>query len=154
LTLADGQVALKLGANANAAFPWEAVAQVEVRSRRVVFLSDLKPIQEEHQPLVTLPRPWQRDKSVSGGPLTLGSRVFEKGIGVHSRTSLTFEAGGEYDVLAVTIGLDAAAGGKGDCEFVVLGDGEPLLTRRVRGTDPPQKIEIPNQRAGPGNSRR
>jgi hypothetical protein len=143
LALAEGEATLDLGAGAKAQFPWDAVRSVAIRSNRVAFLSDLKPVVEEQQPILTLPRPWQRDKSVSGGPLKIGDRVFEKGIGVHSRSLLTFEADGQYDVLAATIGLDAAAGGKGDCVFVVLADDEPLLTKRMRGNDPPQTIELP-----------
>ena len=33
--------------------------------------------------------------------------------------------------------------GKGDCVFVVLADGEPLLTRRMRGNEPPEEIQLP-----------
>jgi len=78
-----------------------------------------------------------------GKPLTLGGRVYEKGLGVHARSSLTFASEKKWDVLAATIGLDAAAGGKGDCVFVVLVDGQPLLTQRVKGKDPPQDIQVP-----------
>jgi alpha-galactosidase len=109
----------------------------------VAFLSDLKPTAEEQQAIATIARPWQRDKSVMGKPLTLGSRVFEKGIGVHSRSSLAFDVDEGFDVLAATIGIDAETGGKGDCVFTVLGDGRPLFTQQMKGDSPAQDISVP-----------
>ncbi|MEX2026603.1 MAG: NPCBM/NEW2 domain-containing protein, partial [Pirellulaceae bacterium] len=87
--------------------------------------------------------PWRRDRSVMGRTLKLAGRTFEKGIGVHATSRLTFDAGGKYDELAAEIGIDAETGGKGDCVFSVLADGEALFTKRVRGTDAPQSIRIP-----------
>src|SRR4029079_3802779 len=100
-------------------------SRVTIRSTRVAFLSDLKPTEEVQQPIVTLALSAQRDKSAMGKPLTLGGRVYEKGLGGHARSSLPFATEKKWDVLAATIGLDAAAGGKGDCVFVVLVDGQP-----------------------------
>jgi hypothetical protein len=119
------------------------VLRVVVRSSRVVYLSDLKPAGFKQQAFVTLLRPWQRDKSVTGKPLTLASKSFDKGIGLHSQAELTFDIPGEYDVLAATIGIDADAAGKGDCVFEVLVDGQRLFSERVRGSDPPKDIQIP-----------
>jgi len=55
---------------------------------------------------------------------------------------LTFAAEKKWDTLAATIGLDSASGDKGDCVFVVLADGQPLLTRRIKGADPPEEISL------------
>jgi hypothetical protein len=123
-------------------FPWSATARVSVRSRRVAFLSDLKPTAVEESALLTLPRPWQRDKSAMGKPLVLGDRTFEKGIGVHARSSLTFENEGQFNELAATIGLDEQSGGKGDCVFAVLGDGQQLFTKRMAGNDSPHELSL------------
>jgi len=143
LSLAGEKAVILLPAGGKAEFCWSAAAHVVIRSRRVAFLSDVKPTAEEQQAIVTFPMPAQRDKSVSGKPLTLGARTYEKGLGVHSRSSLTFAADKKWDVLAATIGLDAEAAGKGDCIFVVLADGQPLFTRRMKGTDSPEDIELP-----------
>lgn len=142
VSLAGGKASLQVVGGGKAEIPWSAVARVMIRSSRVAFLSDLKPVVEEQQAIVTLPRPWQRDRSVGGRPLTLGSRVFEKGIGVHSRSSLTFPAEGKYDVLAATIGIDAETEGKGDCVFSVLADGQPLFSRRMKAADPAEVIQV------------
>lgn len=141
-TIAADKAAIVLPGGGQVEFPWSAARSVDVRSSRVAFLSDLKPTEVEEATLVTLPRPWQRDKSVLGKPLTLGTRVFDKGIGVHARSALTFAAGRKYDVLAAVIGIDAQAAGKGDCVFQVLGDGQSIFTQRIKGNDPPQTVNL------------
>lgn len=140
----DGERAgIQVAGGGKAVVPWAGVQRVLIRSGRVAFLSDLKPAMTEQQAIVTIARPWQRDKSVLGKPLTLGRRVFEKGIGVHSRSLITFDAEGKYDTLAATIGIDAETSGKGDCIFTVLGDGQPLFSQRLKGGDEAQDISVP-----------
>jgi hypothetical protein len=105
-----------------------------------VFLSDLRPVEARLRPIVTLARPWRADRSIEGGPLTVGGRTFEKGLGVASRSELVFDTHERFDVLAATVGIDASAAGRGDCEFVVLADGKEVLRQRMRGSDPPRDI--------------
>jgi hypothetical protein len=142
LELTGGEARLVLAGGEHVEFSWAEVSHVGIRSSRVAFLSDLKPMVEEQRPIVTLAMPAQRDRSVSGKPLTLGSRVYEKGLGVHSRSVLTFAAEKKWDTLAATIGLDAAASGKGDCEFVVLADGEPVFSRRMKASEAPADVQL------------
>jgi hypothetical protein len=143
LSLAGGKATLGFSEGGKVEFSWPAASRVAIRSSRVSFLSDLKAIAEEQKPIVTLPLPARNDKSVFGKPLMLGSRTYEKGLGVHARSSLTFAADKKWDQLAATIGLDASANGKGDCVFVVLADGQSLMTQRMKGNDPPAEIQIP-----------
>ena len=143
LELAAGKAMLRLPSSGLAQFAWDRVASVRVRSRRVAFLSELKPAAEEQEPIVTPPLPVRRNKSVSGQPLTLGTRIFESGLGVHARSRLTFSIEQKWNVFAATIGLDAASGGKGDCIFTVLADGQSLFSRRMRGSDEPYELRVP-----------
>lgn len=142
LSLHESQATLQLAPRIALQFPWSAVLSVAVRSQRVQFLSDLKPLNQEQQAIVTLPLPAQFDRSASGGPLVLGSRTYEKGLGVHARSSLTFATSGKFDQFAATIGLDPHHGAHGDCLFQVLADGEPLFTKRLKGSDPPLDVQL------------
>ena len=118
------------------------MTRVTVCSDLLVYLSDLTPVDVEEQPIVALPRSWQRDKNVTGRPLQLARRVYSKGIGVEARSRLSFDAAQEYQRLVATIGIDAAAGKRGDCEFVVLGDGKELFRRRMRAADSPYQVRV------------
>jgi hypothetical protein len=141
--LSGGRLAGRAIGGADLAVPWSSVRDLRVRSPRLVFLSDLEPVEVEERPLVTFGGPWQRDRSVVGGPLRLGSTTYEKGLGVHSRTRLVYDVGGRFDVFAAVLGIDASAGGRGDCVFQVLADDRELLGRRVRGSDPPEAVRLP-----------
>jgi hypothetical protein len=142
LSLAEGRAEVSVPGGGTVKLSWSAVSRVTIRSRRVAYLSDLKPTADQQQPIVTLSRPWQRDRAITGQPILLAGRSYEKGIGVHSRSLLTFSAEKQWDTLAATIGLDSASGSKGDCIFLVLADGQPLFTRRMTGSDPPEEISL------------
>jgi hypothetical protein len=136
VSMLDGQTHVKLN--------WRDVHSILIRSDRMIYLSDMTPISVDEQPLLDRPRPWRRDRNVRGGTLTLGSQAYEKGIGVRSRSELVFEAGGDYATFAAVIGIDANTrpADRGDCEFIVLGDGKELLRQRVRRDDDPRAIAI------------
>lgn len=143
VALADGKLRLRAAGNAELSIPWTSVRNCKIRSSRMIFLSDLEPLEARHQPLVTLERPWQADKSVGGRPLTLAGRQFDKGIGVASRSVLVFANEGGFNLLAATIGIDAETEGRGDCVFIVEVDGSEKFRQRVGGGDPPRAIKVP-----------
>lgn len=140
--LAKDTARLEVAEGVELDIPWDAVNEVNVRSSRMVFLSDLDPVEVKEKPIVTFARPWQRDQSAAKGPLRLGGRTFEKGIGVHARSELAFAAGKKYRRLSGTIGIDEGTGGRGDCVFVVRGDGKELFRRRVTGGDDPAELSV------------
>lgn len=142
LSLAKDRGELKLIGGGEVSFRRSQLASVEVRSPRVAFLAERKPTSEDQEPIVTPPFPAQRNRSVSDGPLQIGSQTFATGLGVHARSTISFATENKWDLLCATIGLDAAAEGKGDCVFVVLADGEKLLERRMRGSEA-QPIQVP-----------
>ncbi len=140
ISLANEKLDVSIFREANVAVPWNCVSQITVHSGRLVFLSDLKPLEVVEQPIVTFATSWQRDRSIGGRPLTLRGRVYKKGVGVKSRSSLTFEPSEGYDLFAATIGIDDETRGRGDCVFIVRGDGSELFRRQIRGKDAPQEV--------------
>ncbi len=140
--LEAGQLTLGLPGDTSAVIPWERIARIVVRSPRLTFLSDLEPIRAEHRPIVTSTRRWQRDKNVMGLALTLGSKSYEKGIGVASESHLTFDVKGRFSELCTTIGIDARTQGRGDCVFVVRGDGQELVRERITAQDMPRDLKL------------
>ena len=124
------------------------IVSVKIQSDRVVYLSDLEPLEVQQKPVFSVPRSWRRDKSVEGNPLTLKDPasgevvVYSKGLGTQSFTALTFENKDGFDLFHATIGIDSETRGNGDCEMEIRGDGIQLWSRRVRGADKPATISI------------
>lgn len=143
ISIAGEEIKLKVAADAEVVVPLTQLRELSYRSSQLRYLSDLTPSTVFEQPLVTLKRPWQVDRSVSGKPLTISGQVYEKGLGVHAVCRLTYTIEPGFDVFVADIGLDAVAEGKGNCIFVVLGDGQQLLSETIKGKEGPRTIRVP-----------
>ena len=141
--LSAGKLTLQPAADVNVALPWADVVDADVRSDRLLFLSDLKPTQAIHRPLlVALPREWKADRNVVGGRLVLGKKTYAKGIGVQSFSRLAFDRDKRFGTLAVTIGIDDDAHGPASCVFVIEGDDKELLRQKISTGDKPKAVRV------------
>ena len=61
--LAGGKLSLELAPKVSVELPWADVTGVTVRSDRLVFLSDTKPVESRQRPIVTLGRPGRRTRT-------------------------------------------------------------------------------------------
>ncbi|MHC4937154.1 MAG: NPCBM/NEW2 domain-containing protein [Planctomycetota bacterium] len=112
--------------------PTDRRASLELLLDRVAYLSDRDPVTvEEGVPFSDyFPWTWKRDRNVLGEPLRIGRETFRKGLGVHSRSSLTFALDPEDRVFRARVGIDVAGRPVdddprvGSVRFVVLLDGE------------------------------
>ncbi|MDO8630758.1 MAG: NPCBM/NEW2 domain-containing protein [Phycisphaerales bacterium] len=128
------RVATSVGAAVDV--PIADVAKVWFRSDRLVHVGDLKPVGERVEGIVHAGWPVQRDRSVSGSPLSICGRKFERGLGVHSRTELSYAINGEFERLAATIGIDDAVRPLGSVVMRVAGDSKVLFdSGEIGGTD-------------------
>ena len=124
------------------------ICRVTVQSDRIVYLSELEPIEVEQSSQFAAARKWKRNTSVAGNPMQLRfhstGRVvsFDHGIGTKPYSMLSFENTKNYDQLRAIVGIDSDARGRGDCEMIVRGDGIQLWAQRVRGSDDPDAIVI------------
>jgi hypothetical protein len=137
----NGVASVKLSVGPELALPWAAVARVQVRSDRLAFVSDLTPV-EVYQSSIADIGPHKVDLSVRGRPLSVKGRTFEKGLGMHATCRVTFNVDPRFNAFAATIGIDDETKGKGDCEFVVLGDGKELFRKRMRGGDAAVEVAV------------
>jgi hypothetical protein len=105
--------------------PVGQIIALSVHEGRVVYLSDLKPLRYEHTPYLGQRWPYTRDASVAGYDLRLGGETYDKGIGMHSESRLTYDLNGEYAWFETLVGLDDQTGRKGSVDVQVLVDGKP-----------------------------
>jgi hypothetical protein len=90
-----------------------------------VYLSDLRPRDYKHTPYLGMRWPYTLDASVAGHELRVGGSTYDKGIGMHSESRLTFELGGGYQWFEAWVGLDDQTGREGSAVIGVLVDGKP-----------------------------
>jgi hypothetical protein len=109
--------------------PLERVAALDVYQGRAVYLSDLKPSKFAFTPYLGdggLVWPLVADGSVANRDLRLGGSTYDKGIGLHSRSVVTYNLAGAYRRFECLVGLDDEAGKEGSARVRVLADGKPL----------------------------
>ena len=94
--------------------------------------------------------PYASDRTVSGAPLRLadhgGESTFDKGLGTHPRTTLTYDLGGKYRRFDASVGIDPAVGGRGQASVRILVDGKeqsfPALKALAAGNPIPVRVNV------------
>jgi len=153
--LADATLALQTTLGAQLRFPLRNVVGIRCRNGRLIYLSDLDPVEVKEVPLFD-EHPWgyRRDRSVGGNEITLRGKTYRKGIGVHSRCELTWNLAGGFKEFSTLIGIDdEVLPGAENCGLMCGGnveariylDGKPAFTAREvkKGKDPvPVKLDV------------
>jgi hypothetical protein len=133
-----------------AVLPLASVVSLEVMQGKAVYLSDLKPKKVEQGGFLGAAWPWGADRTVRGTPLRLttagGESTFDKGLGTHPRTVLTYDLGGKYRRFEAEVGIDPEGGGRGRASVRVLVDGKerelPAPANLVAGTAAPVRVDV------------
>ena len=109
---------------------------IHIQSDRVVYLSDLHPSHLRTEGMLHRPWPVRMDRGVTGKPLSVSGRRFDKGIGCHSYTELVYSIDQAYESFVATIGIDDLVRPRGSVVFRVMGDGKTLFdSGAVTGRD-------------------
>jgi hypothetical protein len=75
--------------------------------------------------------PAKMDRNVFGRPLRVGSQTFEKGIGVHANSTLTFPLDGTYKSLRTRYAIDTTSeAGKADVNVRILLDDKVVYDQK------------------------
>jgi NPCBM/NEW2 domain len=128
--------------------PLEQLCALEFRNGRVKYLSDLEPIEYQHTPYLSLSYPYHRDHCVTGGPLSLRGQVFRKGLGMHSRSELTYELKSPFRRFEATVGIDDETAGQGSVNFHVLLDGrDAWQSGLITGHSAPKRVQVDTTQA-------
>jgi hypothetical protein len=105
--------------------PVERVIALDLYQNRAVYLSDLKPRRYQHTPYLDIAWPFVVDASVTGRDLRLGGGTYDKGLGLHTESQLTYALAGGYRRFEAVVGLDEQTGRGGRVNIRVLVDGKP-----------------------------
>lgn len=79
-----------------------------------------------------------------GPPLTLGGKVYAKGLGAHAASNIRYYVGSQCSAFTAVIGIDDIQKPRGQAVFSVLGDGNTLYTSPImKGGAAPATISVP-----------
>lgn len=137
------QITLRSAGGAEITVPLAEVSRIDVRSRRLVYVSDMTPADERSEGRLHRPSPPRRDRSMVGGPIRMNGVAYPKGIAMTSRSEVTYDLNGAYLTFAATVGIDDAVRPYGLVNLIVMGDDKTLLeTGSLSGMDEPREISI------------
>lgn len=130
--------------------PISDILSLDVLQGKATYLSDLKPKKVEQTGFLSVTWPWMADRTVQGVPLRImtpiGKSTFDKGLGTHPRTVLTYDLGGKYRRFEAMVGLDPEASVRGRATLRVLVDGKeqdiPGLTALKAGNAIPVRVNV------------
>lgn len=149
LTMTEGNWEVRWG-NRATTLDASSIAQIEIRSDREVYVSDLDWELAEVQTSLAPSRSIQRDLNVLAQPMTLkvagpeGSRIqtFAKGIGTQSRSRIAVRVPEGSQRLTGWVGIDVSANGHGDCICSILVDGIQVLNQQTSGREGATAIDL------------
>jgi hypothetical protein len=130
--------------------PFANLVSLDVLQGSAAYLSDLKPKKAETSGFLGDGWAWVPDRTVRGHPLRLlsadGENTFDKGLGTHPMTVLTYDLAGKYTRFEAVVGLDAATGKRGRADVRVRVDGKevplPELKALAAGNAIPVKVDV------------
>ncbi len=123
------------------------VIALDVYQWKATYLSDLKPRTAKAEPFNGVTWPWAADRSAKGNPLRLGDHTYDKGLGTHPSTTLTYDLNGKYRRFEAVVGLDSTTGRRGSAEVRVLVDGKEAFAETVSGDEPAKPVSVSVEKA-------
>ncbi len=104
---------------------------------KVSYLAERKPKSQKLEPFGGVDWPPVLNRSVREVPLRLttrlGDETFDRGLGLHSETTLAYNLGGKYRTFSATVGLDRISGRKGIVDVRILLDGKEQTLAGLNG---------------------
>jgi hypothetical protein len=131
IELTARQLAIEtLADSARRMLPLAAIRAIRLRNGRFVYLSDLPVKKLEVIPYFSYRFEPRIDRNRRGGPLQLRGTTYDKGIGMQSKTRMTYTVSG-FERFRTIVGIDDAAGDGGSVICRLYLDGKLVKTTAV-----------------------
>jgi hypothetical protein len=115
--------------------PLRDIAGLDLHQDHFVYLSDLKASKYVFSPFLDAAWPVGMDGNVAEHDLVLAGSTYEKGLGLHSHSRLTYRLKETYRRFEARVGLDDRDGREGSVRVRVLADGEARVDRELTPQD-------------------
>ena len=139
----DGAVwKVKLASGADVSVPQPLVQTVDFSLGKIAYLSNLEPRDVKYTPFFDFVWEYRRDRSLDGKSLSLGNKVYAKGLALHSLTAMKYRLGGDYRRFQTVMGIDDDIRVAGNVDVVIKGDGRTLFKGSARVNQPPQPLDL------------
>jgi hypothetical protein len=120
------------------------VLALRMRQGKAVYLDELKPKAYESTPFLDVAWPLAIGRSLLDGPLKIGADSFPLGLGMHSRSQVTYAIDPADAWFEAVVAVDAAAGPRGAVKIDVALDGKSAagVLRTLKAGAAPAQLRI------------
>jgi hypothetical protein len=130
-------------AGAKFEFPRQAIARLDYSNDKVVFLSDMKPVELIEKSKQGRKETMKLNKNLDNGSLQLEEQFYSKGLAIHAHTEVTYNLEGKYQRFDAVLGMDALVGGEGKSVVTIEADGNKLFSQTVTRKDKRRDLSFP-----------
>ena len=92
------------------------------------------------------------NRSVRDAPMRLttrsGEETFDRGLGMHSKTKVSYDLGGKFRTFRATVGLDRISGSKGSVDARILLDGKEQAIPGLKGLTADASVDVRHDVSG------
>jgi hypothetical protein len=144
LTLDATTLTVTTVAGARLTVPRQALARLDYSNDKIVFLSDLKPLEVVEKPTISsaFKKSYALDRNLDDGSLQIDESVYPKGLAIHAHTELTYALDGKYQKFEAVLGMDATIGGDGQPLVKIEADGRSLFSGVVTRRDKHRELNF------------
>jgi hypothetical protein len=165
ISFSDGQFAIDSVALGRVTLPASAIDTIDYSIDRLQYLSDLDPVRQTWSPTpaeavaksllgsvirdrgfyatdLSLEYPYEslsEEEASSAGLSEI--KVFTKGLAIRSRTEVVYRVPAGFESFRATAGIDPRTRATGNVVLTLVGDGQTLVERPIRGQDAPVELE-------------
>jgi hypothetical protein len=123
-------------------YPRAGIARLDYRSDKLVYLSNLKPLEVIEKTKQGRKDNWRIDKNLENSSLQLEGQVYAKGLSLHSHTEMLYALDGKYKEFKAIVGLDDMVGGDGRPLVKIEADGKELFADTVSRKDKRRELTL------------
>ncbi len=130
---------------ADVTVPETALVALDLLQGRALYLTEVPPLGYKYTPYLGSTWPLGVDSAVDGRPLRVGDDYYDKGLGLHGRSRVTYWLDGHFSWFEAVVGLDPSAGSKGRARLALVVDGKryPLAEgKELTVDDPPLAVRL------------
>lgn len=106
------------------------IVRICVEGGRWSWLTSLVPSHYEFTPMVSVRWPYKTNQNVLGEAMTVSGQTFEHGVGVHSRSILTYDLKGKFRLFITSFGMDDHSGPFADVTVRIQVDGQTRFEKK------------------------
>src|SRR5262249_38259602 len=126
--------------------PISNLVALDILQGRAVYLAGLKPRRYDYTPFLgTDFHSYSADGNWEGSELRLAGSVYDRGLGMHSKSTITYDLAGGYQRFEALVGIDDTADRCAAARVQVFLDGKPAdlaWNGKLARPDPPWAIQV------------